>query len=208
MKAFLTRTGSVSVHTSVLPGSPKCHLSRRDSVSGIFSGENHNVSSPRISLHLEINCHKDTPIRRAKSETDLMRSERDTKLSGAGSLSFPSRIPEEEHLLGSDLHGFGSWSSNHAGLWPDNGIPLEELGFTGDGFGKGNKSGGGNGGDDDDSRSDISKMGDYYKEMLKSNPSDSLILRNYGKFLQEVIHLVIIIIITIYYIWILIGIVF
>ncbi|KAL7166852.1 hypothetical protein ACSBR2_037510 [Camellia fascicularis] len=30
------------------------------------------------------------------------------------------------------------------------------------------------------------KMGAYYREMLKSNPTNSLLLRNYGKFLHEV----------------------
>lgn len=30
------------------------------------------------------------------------------------------------------------------------------------------------------------KIGDYYQEMLKSNPGDPLLLRNYGKFLHEV----------------------
>ncbi|KAJ9152328.1 hypothetical protein P3X46_025905 [Hevea brasiliensis] len=192
MKAFLWRTGSVPVHAPVHPDSPKFSLSRRNSVSGIFSGENHNVISPRISLHLEINRHRDTPIRLTSSETDLMGSETElfgmlTKLSGSGSLCYPAMMPEEEqHFLGSDLHGCGSTTLNDAGFWPDSRIPLKKLGFTGDGFGKGKKYGGGNGGNDDDWRSDLIKMGDYYKEMLKSNPSDSLLLRNYGKFLHEV----------------------
>ncbi|MDD9849755.1 hypothetical protein BZG30_31475, partial [Escherichia coli] len=30
------------------------------------------------------------------------------------------------------------------------------------------------------------KIGAYYQEMLKSNPGDPLLLRNYGKFLHEV----------------------
>ncbi|KAL4342437.1 hypothetical protein GQ457_08G025080 [Hibiscus cannabinus] len=33
---------------------------------------------------------------------------------------------------------------------------------------------------------DKSEIGDYYREMLKLNPGDSLLLRNYGKFLHEV----------------------
>ncbi|KAK9275693.1 hypothetical protein L1049_022960 [Liquidambar formosana] len=55
------------------------------------------------------------------------------------------------------------------------------LGFSGGGVGKGKKTGGDGSGDED-----RSKMDAYYQEMLKSNPGDSLLLRNYGKFLHEV----------------------
>ncbi|KAF2315477.1 hypothetical protein GH714_039831 [Hevea brasiliensis] len=211
MKAFLWRTGSVPVHAPVHPDSPKFSLSRRNSVSGIFSGENHNVISPRISLHLEINRHRDTPIRLTSSETDLMGSETElfgmlTKLSGSGSLSYPAMMPEEEqHFLGSDLHGCGSTTLNDAGFWPDSRIPLKKLGFTGDGFGKGKKYGGGNGGNDGDWRSDLIKMdlrvkygalslkveGDreraeeYYARAILASPGDGEVLSLYGKLIWD-----------------------
>ena len=67
------------------------------------------------------------------------------------------------------------------------------MGFPGGGIGKGRNSGGFSGrdgfgdgaftGGDADRR----KMGAYYQEMLKSNPTDSLLLSNYGRFLQEVL---------------------
>ncbi|EEF34724.1 conserved hypothetical protein [Ricinus communis] len=176
MKSLLLRTGSIQAHAPVTCGSPKLSLSRRNSISSVLSGEKSTANSPKFSLHLEINSRKrDTLIRRALSETDIIRSETEEMLSRAGSMSFPARILEEEY-------------SNLTYIWPENGIPLEELGFSsgGDGFGKGKNSGGGNGGVDGNSSDDLSKIGDYYTEMLKSNPNDSLLLRNYGKFLHEV----------------------
>ncbi|KAG2238930.1 hypothetical protein Bca4012_023714 [Brassica carinata] len=59
----------------------------------------------------------------------------------------------------------------------------EEEGFYGgggSGFSGGDGRGGGDGYDD------RSKIGDYYREMLKSDPNNSLLLMNYGKFLYEV----------------------
>lgn len=59
----------------------------------------------------------------------------------------------------------------------------EEDGFFGgggSGFSGGDGRGGGDGYDD------RSRIGDYYREMLKSDPNNSLLLMNYGKFLYEV----------------------
>lgn len=63
----------------------------------------------------------------------------------------------------------------------------EEVEFTGGGgcggdekgkkIGGGGGSGGGGGG---------GEIGEYYKEMLKVDPENPLLLRNYGKFLQEI----------------------
>ncbi|XP_031248793.1 uncharacterized protein LOC116106559 [Pistacia vera] len=58
-----------------------------------------------------------------------------------------------------DVNGVGNDRVDYSGNWPNNG--------------------GNNGGDK-------RKMGDHYRELVKSNPTDSLILRNYGKFLHEV----------------------
>ncbi|GAV91290.1 LOW QUALITY PROTEIN: hypothetical protein CFOL_v3_34687, partial [Cephalotus follicularis] len=163
MKAVLLRTGSATFQQPVLTGSPKLSISRQHSFTGIFSGERNAVSSPRISLHLEPNRR----IRRVSSEGDVIRSGSDAwkKLSGAGSRSVPARIPEEaaddrESLILKEK------GVNLAGTRP--------IGFPGNfadfGGANGNKS----------------KIGDYYKKMLESNPGDSLLLRNYGKYLHEV----------------------
>ncbi|XP_050231178.1 uncharacterized protein LOC126680165 [Mercurialis annua] len=163
MKSLLLRTGSVQPHAPLTPGgSSKLSLSRSSSVTSFLSGEKNSSSSPNISLHLDINrrSSRDAPIRRAFSEADIVRSE--TEIFG----SFPASIVEEESL---DLNFDGL-------LWSESG---------GDGFGKGKNSGGG-GGAGSGGADDLRKIGDNYKKMLKSNPSDSLLLRNYGKFLQEV----------------------
>ena len=119
------------------------------------------------------------------SDSDVIRSEREAsrglkKPSGAGSRSYPSMIPEVEE------HVFGERVDDCPGIWPKSGIPLEELGSSGDGFGKSDGGHRGRGGNDWRSGDDVSKMGDYYKQMLKANPNDALILRNYGKYLHEV----------------------
>ncbi|PON87442.1 Signal transduction response regulator [Trema orientale] len=179
MKAVLIRTGSVPVQAQSphVSGSPRVCLSRSDSLSGVvFSGEKAAVSSPKLSLHFEINRRpKDRAvIRRALSETDMIGSETE---SAAGSRSFPARIPEEEESA--PLSRTASFS----------GIPLEEIGISGGGSGRGSRSGGGGDfgfGTYGGGFGDRSKLGEYYQEMLKANPSDSLLLRNYGKYLHVV----------------------
>ncbi|KAG2680294.1 hypothetical protein I3760_11G093300 [Carya illinoinensis] len=194
MRAVLLRTGSVVVLpcSPVVPGSPRVSLSRQDSASCLLSAERSSVNSPRISMHFDSNRRRDSParmeIRRAYSETDLIRCESQfSRLNGAGSRSFQSSLPEEECLSErDDEYGVGSLPKG-AGIWPESGIPLEELGFFGGGFGRGGKKS--CGGDDDNgigNREERSKIGAYYLEMLKSNPEDSLLLRNYGKYLHEV----------------------
>ncbi|CAJ2647218.1 unnamed protein product [Trifolium pratense] len=59
-------------------------------------------------------------------------------------------------------------------------FPLQDTGFGGGSdHSDTTVTTGGNGGD-------RIKIGAYYEEMLKSNPTDALLLRNYGKFLHEV----------------------
>ncbi|XP_059443524.1 uncharacterized protein LOC132175567 [Corylus avellana] len=182
MRVVLLRTGSVPVqpHPTV-SGSPRVSLSRHDSVSGVFSGERSSLGSPRISLHLDTNRGRDSSsgkrIRRVLSESDVTGG---SKLGGAGSLSFPARIPEEEYVSESVDDGLVSLSKG-VGIWPESGIPLEDLGFSGGGRKPGVEGDHGAGNGDD-----RSKIGAYYLEMLKSNPGDPLLLANYGKFLHEV----------------------
>ncbi|KAK6934975.1 hypothetical protein RJ641_035130 [Dillenia turbinata] len=180
MKAVLVRTGSLPV----LPGSPSVSSSpfRHDSGKR-FSGKKNTVFSPRISLHLEVKSqHR---IRRAASEADMIRSESDLSsrfsvLGGVGSRSLPVRIPEEEYVDELDVDKSRSLAE----------IGVEEkLEFGSGGMGKGGKfgvGGGGGGGGRDGGNADGREIGEYYKEMLKWNPNDSLLLRNYGKFLHEV----------------------
>ncbi|XP_061338232.1 uncharacterized protein LOC133285088 [Gastrolobium bilobum] len=158
MRASLIRTGSVPVQKPVLPGSPRVSLSRQPSLAG---NKNH-VQSPRLSLHFHSNGRKDTPangINRALSEAAAIRS------------------ASENFGVRRNLNRTGARS------FTESGIPVEELGF-GCGAGDGGDHGtatvtGWNGGE-------RIKIGAYYEEMLKSNPTDALLLRNYGKFLHEV----------------------
>ncbi|XP_062073583.1 uncharacterized protein LOC133777848 [Humulus lupulus] len=178
MKAVLIRTGSVPVQVQLLhvSDSPRVCLNRSESLSGVFSGEKTVVNSPRVSLHFEISRRRKERdvIRRAFSETDMIRPE--TKSSSSGSRSFPARVPKEDEYT--PLSRTTSFSA-----------PCPEIGISGGGFGKGSKPGGGGDfgyGAYGGGFNDRSKLGEYYQEMLKSNPGDSLLLRNYGKYLHEV----------------------
>ncbi|GKU95772.1 hypothetical protein SLEP1_g9092 [Rubroshorea leprosula] len=187
MNFVLLRSGSVPVRSPALPGSPKVHLSRHD--TGVFSGER-NSGSSKNSLHLETNGRKDRVlIRRAMSEeTDVFQPE-----STGRSRCSKSAIPEEEHVADVEVDDFlslkrkaGDWPS-YAPIRPDNRIPIEEFGFSGNGIGRsGNDQGKPGDGCGDGRFGDRSKIGNYYREMLKLNPGDSLLLRNYGKYLHEV----------------------
>lgn len=194
MKSALARTGSVPVISPAGAPSP--------SFSNYRPFHKSYVSSPKISLHFEINHRrgaKSSGIRRASSESDIARSlhqisNRYDQLGGVGSRSFPSGIPEDEFLNESRDAVAEEWIiqededefdiSNYAGDFSGGAISMKNAGFFGSGIGSGGNivtdtfSGG---------SSDRSKIGAYYEEMLKLNPSDSLLLRNYGKFLHEVI---------------------
>ncbi|CAN7070632.1 unnamed protein product [Brassica oleracea var. botrytis] len=106
---------------------------------------------------ISIDAKSAAGMRRVLSESDVIRSERMSK-SVVGSKPSPARIPEEEE------QGFS-------------------VGGGGSGFSGGDGSRGGGGGYEYEDRS---RIGDYYREMLKSNPNSSLLLMNYGKFLYEV----------------------
>ncbi|KAE9613289.1 putative tetratricopeptide-like helical domain-containing protein [Lupinus albus] len=173
MKAYLIRTGSVPV----LPGSTKISLSRQAS----FAGDKNHVQSPKLSLHSHSDHCRDSPangINRALSEVVAIRSAGEDfgihrNLTGTATRYFPAILPDEDELR----------KPIYIGVWQERGISMEELGFGG-GLGGGGDRGittvtGGNGGE-------RIQIGAYYEEMLKSNPTDALLLRNYGKFLHEV----------------------
>lgn len=194
MKAVLLRAGSVPIMCPPLCGSPRVSLYRQSSAGVVFSGQRagSSFSSPIMSLHFPMDKKKpketQAQIRRAFSDTDLVRSE--SRFPG-GSRCFPAGIPEEEYVSDSEVDsefrtlvtGNGCDRESFAPVLPEFEISTEDMKFSYDGFGNGGKSSGEHG---DDSYGEKSKIGDHYREMLKLNPSDPLLLRNYGKFLHEV----------------------
>ncbi|OIW10673.1 hypothetical protein TanjilG_16045 [Lupinus angustifolius] len=172
MKAYLIRTGSVPI----LPGSTKISLSRQASLAG----DKNHVQSPRLSLHSHSDHRRDSPangINRALSEAVAILSASEDfgirRNLNRGTSSFPAIIPDEDELR----------KPIYIGVWKEGGIAMEDVGFGG-GLGDGGDRGftkvtGGNDGE-------RIQIGAYYEEMLKSNPTDALLLRNYGKFLHEV----------------------
>ena len=159
MRASLIRTGSVPLQNPVHTGSTRFSLSRQRSVAG----DNNHVLSPRLSLHFHSNGRRDTPangIHRALSESAAIRSANE----GFGARRNPNRTAAHSFpaSVRDEEEEFGGGSGGGEG---DGGIA---------------KVTGGNGGEK-------MKIGAYYEELLKSNPTDALFLRNYGKFLHEVL---------------------
>ncbi|MED6193163.1 hypothetical protein PIB30_016465 [Stylosanthes scabra] len=158
MRASLIRTGSVPVLNPVQTSSPRLSLPRQAS----FSGENSRVQSPTLSMHFDSDARRDLPpngIRRVMSES-LIRSASE----GFGAIRDLNRRgarPFPAIVREEENEEFGGGSGYRGG---DRGIATVT---------------GGNGGD-------RVKIGAYYEKMLKSNPTDALLLRNYGKFLHEV----------------------
>ncbi|MBA0652137.1 hypothetical protein Goklo_019415 [Gossypium klotzschianum] len=194
MKAVILRGGSIPVTSPALTtSSPKVSLSRQSSFAGLYSADQRTLSSPLISLLSPMDKRKPKGthphIRRALSDSDIARS---VSRSPVGSRCISAGIPEEEcasedevdRELRALVTGKGSdRAASFAPVWPESSIPKEEIGFSGDGLGKGGKYGGSHG---DDSFDHKSKISDYYRGMLNLNPADSLLLRNYGRFLHEV----------------------
>ncbi|KAE8693918.1 zinc finger CCCH domain-containing protein 12-like [Hibiscus syriacus] len=194
MKAVILRGGSIPVTSPALAASssPRVSLSRQSSFAGIYSTERTAFGSPLISLLSPMDKRKaketQPHIRRALSDSDIVRSASQIPV---GSRGFSAGIPEEECLSDCEVDwksralvtGNGSDRVSFAPFGPERGISKEEIGYSGDGVGNGGKSGGNHG---DDPVGHTIEIGDYYKEMLKLNPADSLLLRNYGRFLHEV----------------------
>lgn len=187
MKTVLLRTGSGSVlaRSSFIPDSPRISASPRESLTGVKK----SASSPRLSVHFEPN--RGRGIRRTSSESDVIRSKIKAVAGAEKSLSFPERIPEEECASYDNDETFvltriGSFSfSDDRNNWQENEISVEDVGFPGGGIGNNRKFTGGGGGRDG-CNADRSKIGAYYQEVIKSNPTNSVLLRNYAKYLHEV----------------------
>ncbi|KAK8692914.1 hypothetical protein V6N13_070517 [Hibiscus sabdariffa] len=192
MKAVILRGGSIPVTSPAISASssPRVStLSRQSSFAGIYSGERTAFGSPLISLLSPMDKRKPketrTNIRRALSDSDIARS---VNRVPVGTRGFSAGIPEEECVSDGEVDrkfralvtGNGS---DRKSFSPELRISEEETGSSGDGVGNGGKSGGSH---DDDSYGNKIQIGDYYTEMLRLNPADSLLLRNYGRFLHEV----------------------
>ncbi|KAB2632263.1 hypothetical protein D8674_028510 [Pyrus ussuriensis x Pyrus communis] len=130
--------------------------------------------SPRVSLA------------RNDSLSSVFSGERSTVGSPMISLHFDvnrrrdkviRRSLSESDVLQSASDGFRALPASYAGKLAGSGISTEEL-----------VPGGGDCGGNTVTvqEGEQRKIGVYYQEMLKSNPGDPLLLRNYGKFLHEV----------------------
>lgn len=179
---FRTASGSIPVQSPAMPATLHRHSSSLSVqaaavVAGVFSGDKNGIPSPRVSLHMEISRRS---IRRSYSESDVVRSEFRT-LSKLGSRSFAA-LPELEceEICTDEVRGY-------AGGWPASGSSCEEVGgFPGGGMNKDrNSGGGGSGGNGSDA--DGQGIGAYYQATLKSDPGNALLLRNYAKYLHEVV---------------------
>lgn len=92
------------------------------------------------------------------------------------------RSLSESNILRSDSGKSRSFPSSEAGRSPVSGVPVEGRGCPGGEYGIESSV--------TIEREERRKMGAYYQEMLKMNPSDPLLLRNYGQFLHEVTKLI------------------
>ncbi|KAL6008381.1 hypothetical protein ACLOJK_033890 [Asimina triloba] len=179
--------------------SPKASLCRCDSGSSRFQfSGGRSAASPRSVLHFQTQGRSNFPtnLRRTASDTLLIRSEitcsvRPRSLYRSSSTSLPAKIAEEEKQgRRGECDGCSVLKQKgfELGIWemlPENEMVEEELEFSGGGMGKGTKVGGGRG-RDGSGNGDREGIGAYYEEMLKANPGNPLLLRNYGKFLHEV----------------------
>lgn len=93
------------------------------------------------------------------------------------------RSLSDSNILRSDSGRSRSFPSSEAGRSPGSGVPVEERGCPGGDCGIESSH-------VTIEREERRKMGAYYQEMLKSNPGDPLLLRNYGQFLHEVTKLI------------------
>ncbi|KAK9120560.1 hypothetical protein Syun_018177 [Stephania yunnanensis] len=182
------RTGSTPVHYPVHSVSPRLLFTDHQTLTGIlFHGHRRGGDAAPQPLHLEVRGRRSF-LRRAMSETDVIRSA--AKVESMRRRSFPARIAEEAGssvMVKRNLLDCGS----EAEILVGGGAVEVENEFSGGGMGKGRRTGGGSGlngggGGGGAGGADQRRIGEYYREMLKANPGNPLLLRNYGKFLHEV----------------------
>lgn len=114
------------------------------------------------------------PIRRVRSDTDLVRS-----------APFRSRWSPPVRFEGEK----GEKANLVMSMSPAITEEGEELVYSGGEMGNGRKMGGGSGGErgGEANRGGDPGIGSYYQEMLKADPGNPLLLRNYGRFLHQVV---------------------
>lgn len=156
-------------------------FSRSCSLRSLRSTSVGRLASPRPT-GVHVKARDSAPLRRARSEADLIRS----VPAQASWLPLPLKEEKEDGM--NDL--------NRRAFTVQGMIAEEELGEQmenkretfGGGMGKGGRfSGPGTGGQGGGDQSDNKRIHDRYKEMLKSDPGNPLVLMNYGKFLYEVL---------------------
>ncbi|KAG0474538.1 hypothetical protein HPP92_014224 [Vanilla planifolia] len=175
--AMLSRTGSLSPRFEI-------HASpTRSPICG--SALSLGLQSRSTTLSIDMRQRKEflssmrnaNPLRRVRSDSDLISY---NKQSSSDGRMIPtvrlSEVEEEDELA-------VPWSGAAASLVVAE--DFEEVGISGGGKGNGKKSTGGTGGGSDQRNGDR-RMGTYYEEMLRADPCNPLLLRNYAKFLHEV----------------------
>ncbi|KAK4787471.1 hypothetical protein SAY86_011304 [Trapa natans] len=179
MKALLLRNRLVVAQSHGIPASDGVSRARQNSLHGVSSGQGASVS-PKVTLRLEVNRWTGG-IRRSLSETDATKPAGSS--NNAGSMPM---VGEEMHVDLWKERTFLSLNRNLGDeIWTRSEILVDEVGCDGGEIGKGNDSGSDrvSGGGFGRSRKNVD---DHYQELLKSNPSNPLLLRNYGKYLHEV----------------------
>ncbi|XP_020094869.1 uncharacterized protein LOC109714583 [Ananas comosus] len=161
--AVLIRSGSLHSRPGFSLGSP-CGPGDRAGVAFLRRSPSARGLSPRsAAIHVDGGDSGSSLLRRARSEADLRRSGILRPGSAAAARApAPPRVAEEED----DEEGEEEYSSG--------------------GMGKGTKIGGGGRGGEGGDSNENRRIGDYYKGMLRSDPGNPLLLRNYARFLHEV----------------------
>ncbi|KAG9454505.1 hypothetical protein H6P81_007409 [Aristolochia fimbriata] len=206
MKTLLLRTTSL--------GSPRLAFSDQDPGAAVsFPGRNCNPS-PKPGTQLRYANDRNAAsrsFRRTLSETNLglgRTMSRRFSRSFQEMIAKEREVPEKTNGAAEGEEGDVSVLLKRGGLelgirdcvsgmWSVNEVLTEEDELTGGGgAGEGRKDGGGRGGgrggggdgvgDLTGGSADQNRMGAYYRELLKANPGNPLLLRNYGRYLHEV----------------------
>ncbi|KAF3335986.1 hypothetical protein FCM35_KLT20493 [Carex littledalei] len=138
------------------------------------------LASPRpVKVH--VGLRDSLELRRARSETDLFRS------GSARVPLLPLPLEEDDKDVMPELK---RQAFTVQGMVTKE-EPLEEMEEARESFGSGmgnggNFTNGSNGGQGSGDQSENRRFHDRYAELLRSDPGNPLLLRNYGKFLHEV----------------------
>ncbi|KAJ6816517.1 uncharacterized protein M6B38_414445 [Iris pallida] len=156
-------------------------------------------TSPGSASHLHLSSASLAP----RSSTTLTRAMSDSNISELLTPSIPRR-KERETMIVEDDEDEAEDNSRQQRLLSVSGLDVQPLslavtdggwsdtlvldqGCIGDGGGTGGRICGGGGGGSDGGFSDSNKSFDaYYRETIRANPSDPLLLGNYSKYLKEV----------------------